>query len=170
MKPIIFTTSMDTQVTLITWGVTIGLVLIYWFIMYKISRQRKKGDKNPYNKAAFILTHIVLIVPFILSFFNYVRQYKITDQDLIIDRIVNDIHIPLANITSVQALPDDFKLRKSIGTDGMFGFYGEFTNPEIGRFNIYAKNTEDLILVKTNYSGNIVLAPDDISILEHLPK
>lgn len=170
MEPIIFTSSMDTQVTIITWGI-LGLFLLLILLgIYLIRRSGTDKGKGRMDIAAGTLIFVVIFLVSLFTAFQYVRHYELTSEGLTIVRLIDNLSIPTTQITEVRALPQDFKLRKTWGTNGLFGYYGEFTSAEIGRYCIYAKSPNNLVLIKTKSQGNIVISPDDISILEHLPR
>lgn len=90
------------------------------------------------------------------------RGYALNDVELLIDRKLKPIRIPLREITEVRALEDGL-FRGSLrlmGTSGFYGCYGLFWNRKLGKFRAYATRTKDLLAVKTG-NGLFVLSPDD---------
>ena len=90
------------------------------------------------------------------------KGYALNDVELLIDREMKPIRIPLGEITEVRALEDGV-LRSSLrlmGTSGYYGYYGLFWNRKLGKFRAYTTRTKDLLAVKTE-QGLFVLSPDD---------
>lgn len=90
------------------------------------------------------------------------RGYAVDDVDLLIDRKISPIRIPLREITEISRLPDGL-LRGSIrlmGTSGYYGYYGFFWKYGLGRYRAYLTRTKDLVGVR---SGTCLyaLSPDD---------
>lgn len=171
MEPAIFTTSMDKYVTSVSWGTVILFLFLLALGLYLIYNSRKQeGYTKKMNRAGGIFLIVIILLPILSSLETYVKYYEVNDGGLTICRLVGNIQIPASEITDAQVLPENFKMKKSWGNNGMFGFSGEFTNPEVGRFNIYAKNTDKLVLVTTKTSGNVIIAPDDTQIVALLAK
>lgn len=90
------------------------------------------------------------------------RGYALNDVELLIDRKMKPIRLPLSGIQGVSALEDGL-LRRSLrlmGTSGFYGYYGLFWNRETGRYRAYVTRTRDLLAVRTE-KGLFVLSPDD---------
>jgi hypothetical protein len=90
------------------------------------------------------------------------KGYALNDVELLIDRDMKPIKIPLKEILGVSALEDGL-LRSSLrlmGTSGYYGYYGLFWNRKLGRYRAYVTRTKDLLAVKTE-KGLYVLSPDD---------
>ncbi len=90
------------------------------------------------------------------------KGYALNDVELLIDRAMKPIKIPLREITEVTALEEGL-FRGSLrllGTSGFYGYYGLFWNRKLGKFRAYVTRTKDLLAVKTG-NGLFVLSPDD---------
>jgi hypothetical protein len=90
------------------------------------------------------------------------RGYALNDVELLIDRAMKPIKIPLREILEVS-VPEDGLLRRSLrlmGASGYYGYYGLFWNSKLGRYRAYVTRTTDLLAVRTE-KGLFVLSPDD---------
>ncbi len=169
METTIYTTSMDQYVTLVSIGNIILFIVLSILGIYLIrSSKKQEGYTRKMNFAGGIFLQIIILLPLSSCVRTFIKHYEVNETALIIHRPTDAIQVPIVEITEVKPLSEGFEIKKSWGNNGMFGYSGEFTNPEIGRFTIYAKNTEKLVLIKTIHQGNIVIAPDDIAIIEEL--
>lgn len=90
------------------------------------------------------------------------KGYALSDAELLIDRKIKPVRIPLREITEVRALEDGL-FRGSLrlmGTSGFYGHYGLFWNRKLGKFRAYVTRTKDLVAVRTE-KGLFLLSPDD---------
>ena len=90
------------------------------------------------------------------------KGYALNDVELLIDRDMKPIRIPLSSILGVSAAEDGL-LRRSLrlmGTSGYYGYYGLFWNRKLGKYRAYVTRTKNLLALKTE-KGIYVLSPDD---------
>jgi len=89
------------------------------------------------------------------------RRFSLTAGQLLVERPLLSIRIPLGEIRAVAALPDG-ALRgctRVWGTSGFCGYYGRFWGRALGSFRLYATRTKGLVLVGTT-RGRFVLSPE----------
>lgn len=90
------------------------------------------------------------------------RGYSLNDIELVIDREMKPITIPLAEILEVRPVEDGL-LRGSLrlmGTSGYYGYYGLFWKKGVGRYRAYATRLKGLVYVKTEKTL-FVLSPEN---------
>lgn len=90
------------------------------------------------------------------------RGYAVNDVELVIDRALRPIKIPLREIKKVKLLEDGLLGRSArlLGTSGFYGHYGLFWNSKLGRFRAYATRLNRLAAVRTQITL-FVLSPED---------
>jgi hypothetical protein len=88
------------------------------------------------------------------------RGYTVSGDRLTIGRILRPVEIPLASITSAEILPADRLAGswRTLGSGGLFGYYGRFRNETLGSYRMYATRGEGYVLVRAAQS--FVLTPD----------
>jgi len=88
------------------------------------------------------------------------RGYIVSDDALTIDRLLRPVRIPLATIQSVEIIPAErvSGSLRTLGSGGLFGYYGRFRNQALGRFRMYATRGDGYVLVRAGQS--YVLTPD----------
>jgi hypothetical protein len=71
--------------------------------------------------------------------------------ELLLTRRIGPVRIPLSRVKAVgllQSLPRAGTLRYA-GTSGLFGYFGRYWSPELGRFRLHATRRVGLVLVDT---------------------
>lgn len=89
------------------------------------------------------------------------KAYRVTDQDLLIERGVAPKRIRIDSIVSVEHLSDGAMRRtwKIGGIAGLFCWHGWFTNKQLGEFYMSATRSDRRVLVRAG-KQRIVLTPD----------
>ena len=83
------------------------------------------------------------------------RRFSLT-----IDRLLGSVEIPLATIQSAEIL-EAGRLAgslRTLGSGGLFGYYGRFRNQVLGRYRMYATRGDGYVLIRASQS--FVLTPD----------
>ena len=127
----IYKTSLGKTAITITAAVTILFAVI---IVKQISIITDSGRAIPKYTTA------VCVLMYFLAFAFRPITYITTDYELIIHRLLFNVHIKKSGINSVEII-DRKKLRGSLrilGVGGLFGYYGMFANFQLGRMTWYA--------------------------------
>jgi len=90
------------------------------------------------------------------------RGYAVNDIELVIDRAMRPITIPLREIKEVKPLEDGVLMRSArlMGTSGFYGHYGLFWSKKTGKFRAYATRMDRLVAVRTEKTL-FVLSPEN---------
>ncbi len=116
-----------------------------------------------------IITIIVISVSYLLS----VDSYQLYSEKLIIRHPLNLFNrtISLSSIKKDSILPDSSinGATRLIGVGGVFGYYGLYSNKNLGKFRMYASRKKHLILIvlKKN-EEKVVVTPDNIGMADTL--
>jgi hypothetical protein len=106
---------------------------------------------------------VLAVVLILVSYAYSPRGYVITDRSILVQRLAGRPRIELDEVREVRrATPDDF--RRSIrlrGSSGLFGYYGLFRSPKLGKFTAYVTNRNNRVLVITG-SKTALFSPDDV--------
>ncbi|HET9552018.1 MAG TPA: PH domain-containing protein [Anaeromyxobacteraceae bacterium] len=90
------------------------------------------------------------------------RGYAIERGELVVERPLFPIRIPLRDIRAVGRLPSPPRLGLRVaGTSGLFGHYGRFWSPALGAYRLYATRRDGLVSVETA-AARFVLTPEPI--------
>lgn len=106
---------------------------------------------------------ILLIAIYLICWSLKPLRYEISDDEIIIRRWIKSVHINKSEIESLKFL-DKNELAGSLrtfGVGGLFGWYGKFTNKELGDMTWYITRRDKPILIMTKMGKNILISPDD---------
>lgn len=89
--------------------------------------------------------------------------YSIADGDIVVSRLIGNVHIPLYKIREARAASaDDFRGGiRLFGSGGLFGYYGIFRTPKLGKSTWYVTNRSHTVVLVSD-SGTTILSPDDV--------
>jgi hypothetical protein len=150
-KGISFYASLDKFSKLITIAVCLAVVAILF-------RAISRLDTNPVS-AIFSIAGSGAIIGYCLLFrpLNYV----LTNDSLIIRRLMKNVTIPRNEITNVKAISEKELVGtvRKFGVGGLFGYFGKYGNKN-GDINMYATNPKNSIMIETT-SRNVIITPDD---------
>src|SRR6185503_14417453 len=112
---------------------------------------------------ASIAVAIVFVAMLAVSFACSPTGYSIGDGFLSIHRVIGNLRIPLASIREVRiASSEDLQGSLRIfGSGGLFGYYGIFRSPKLGKCTWFVTRHSHAVLVVTS-AGTFVLSPDDV--------
>jgi len=141
----------DNLARVITLGVWIGVSYVFIQNIFSYA-----SDPFRLLTLNFILVSI-LIIPYLFSR----RGFSVTDNCIIIKRVIGDIKIPLKEIVEVKQLPTITKIRlRLLGSGGLYGYFGYFYIPDLGLVKMYATRLHDLLLVRCR-DGMYIISPED---------
>ena len=113
--------------------------------------------------SAFLLTASAVCAAICLAYWYAPTGYLVDDDRVAIRRRAGLKPIPFSTLRSAR-LMEAGELAESTwrwpAVGGLFGFYGRFETPALGRHQWYASRDQDLVLLQTA-AGPIVLSPDD---------
>ncbi len=110
-----------------------------------------------------ITTGTIFFFVFIITYSFRPINYTITENQLIIHRLIKDVVIEKSAIKRVSVL-DEKKIEWSIrtfGVGGYYGFFGKFANTQMGNMTWYATRKDHTVLVVTTENEKIILTPDE---------
>jgi hypothetical protein len=153
-------------------GLAKALTFIVYLIVLAVALSRFVYTKDAgsfemnYDKWAFLIALIVLF-----SAYPYrVKKYIITDDSLIVKRLIGSKKIPLKEIASARLLETgELKLiLRTFGSGGFYGYFGKYYDSHLGVMTFYTTQRENRILVELKNGKKIVLSPDDVTMVDAL--
>jgi len=148
----IFKVNTDTTVYMISFIVVLILILpVIHAIFYK--------NSITYLSFIVFITTAILVT----TFFFAPKSYVITNNSIVIKKVLGSIEIDKADIIEV-APPASDDLKGSIRTfasGGFFGYFGKFRSPKLGKYNMYAgtMKTSNLLVIKLKNGNKYVISP-----------
>jgi hypothetical protein len=149
-----YKTSLEKAAIIITVAITILFVVL---IAGQYSIIKGAGRAMP------IYTTTACLLIYFLAFAFRPINYIVTKDEVIIRRLFGNVKVKRADIRSIGII-DKNKIKGSIrtfGMDGFFGYYGNFSNFSIGRMTWYATRRDKPVLVKTIKDKKIVFTPNE---------
>ncbi len=90
-------------------------------------------------------------------------NYEITENELIIRRLIKSVHIERSDIESIELL-DKSELKgtvRTFGVGGLFGWYGKFANSKLGDMTWYVTRRDKPVLIIKKDGKKILISPDE---------
>lgn len=153
-----FKASLDLTGKLMTVGVCVLLGAIAARHLYRIVATRP-------SQAEVLVTLAEVAFLLAIPLFSYLfspQKYVLRDRALVIQRAVRSVVLPFEQIESVEVLsPEDVSgAFRYFGVGGLFGYYGRFWRPELGRVTFYLKNKTNPIAITTKRGEKLIVSPD----------
>ena len=104
---------------------------------------------------------IVSVLVMLVSYAYSPRSYGFADGSIVIKRLVGTVRIPFKDIQDVRPVTKE-DLTGTIrlwGSGGMFGYYGWFQTPRLGRCKWYMTDRSKAVVVRTA-TQTVLVSPD----------
>jgi len=152
----LFSAPWDQKLTLLTVAASALLLLGATVAIWVALAMLPPGPGRILILSGGVLSLAALVVGALLA----PRGYTVSDDRLTIDRLLGSVEIPLATIQSVEILPAGRLAGslRTLGSGGLFGYYGRFRNQALGSYRMYATRGDGYVLVRASQS--FVLTPD----------
>ncbi len=147
-----FNATLSTAVKLITVATCILLVTAVYTII-------NRPELTLVYKSILIGSFVALVIG---TFLFSVTGYTINAGTVTINRWLYNVNINRADITEYRVVPDeDMKWTiRTFGVGGLFGYYGRFTNTNLGGMTWYATRRSNYVLLVAG-GKKIIVTPDD---------
>jgi hypothetical protein len=154
-KKIRFNAPLDNLGKVVTVAVTILFSIICLFQL------------GVFSGTAPELNSIIVVIALLVIYFGVYSfrpvNYLLFDEELIIRRPVSNIVINRIDIVNIRILDPkelDWTFR-TWGVGGFFGYYGKFSNTNLGNMTWYVTNRNLPILIETTDNRKIVISPEN---------
>ena len=145
--PISFSVSYDQTAKMVCVGV--------WFIPLV-------GVLFPQGAAAGLLVSVLLIS--LVAFTYSPRGYVVSAGGITVKRLIGNVFVPRGEVREIRpATGEDIEgaIRVS-GSGGLFGYYGLFRTPKLGRCRLYLTDRSKIVVLVTG-SHTTLFSPDDVT-------
>ncbi|SIN80277.1 PH domain-containing protein [Algoriphagus halophilus] len=161
-----FKASLDTLAK----GITVFIILLFIYLGQRsfLIIMDSETDTTSFYLHVFILVFLILVL-----FGTWVfspQGYEIGDGTLTIKRIIGNVHIRLPEIIEVKELSKE-ETRGTIrtfGVGGLFGYFGRFYIPKLGRVILFATQRKNKVLIKKKDETQIIITPDNLQFTQYL--
>ncbi len=110
---------------------------------------------------------VIILLLFLIYLITYLyspKSYFIRNKSIVVHRPVSDITLLQSDIRHIEVISSQ-KLKgavRTFGVGGMFGYFGQFLNKEIGCMTWYATHRENaVVLIEMNNDKKIIISPDE---------
>lgn len=120
---------------------------------------------QPGPSFVFLLTAALVGSAVALAYSYAPVGYHVNDTVIAVRRRAGAKEIPFSSLRSARLVESAETAQTTWrwpAVGGLFGFYGTFETPALGRHQWYASRDQDLVLLQT-VQGPLVLSPDDSS-------
>ena len=118
---------------------------------------------------------LVIALPILVAIVLYCEGYtpqrlEVSASQLTILRRFDSVTILCSTILSIEAISvkDMSRTVAMGGCGGLFGYFGTFSNRQIGQFKMYATSMDNLLLIRTADGDKIVIGCADVALLKKM--
>jgi hypothetical protein len=149
---------------------TIFITLLISAIVFTIIQMLVGLNSYTLWDIGMLLFGVMLLVIYFWVLFYRPLGYSLDKKNLTIHRPLKNFNLPLSDIKSVQqAQKDDLRHSYRVfGVGGLFGYFGWYSNSEIGRMWWYATQRNNYVIITCQDDSIVVLTPDDLSLADKL--
>jgi hypothetical protein len=164
-----FNASLDVKAKIVTLSTTTLFgVIIYLFISH--------GDHERHfwnSIGGDLIGTVILTGVYAFTYALSPRAYILEKEKITIKRPGRDVVIQMSDIRDISAVNKDAmnaNVERAFASDGLFGYFGEFTSGGFGLMTWYATRKANYVLLETNYRHKIILTPDDTGFIDEVRK
>lgn len=112
--------------------------------------------KRPEDRWALLIAPVVVCAIIGGSALWMIRRFELTDEAILVRRVLWTNAIPLAQIESAEVAPRACEgAWKTAGNDGLFAMHGRFRSKRLGKFQAYVTDPANSVVLKL--PGDIVV-------------
>lgn len=116
---------------------------------------------KPDNKWAVGSLGVLIVLLFLSTLFYMPLSISVNDKSLNILRPLKIKSIPLSEIADVKLCKPTMAAKRLCGSGGWFGWYGYFSEPDLGKYFAYYGKASDCFLVTLNNNKKYMLSCTD---------
>lgn len=146
---------MKRRVELSTWSVMLTVIstaMLCAIAYYAI----RSGGRN-----TGLLVIAILVVWLLLALFYMPVAISVDDKDVCIHRPLRIKSIPFTEIADVQLTPPTMAERRICGSGGFLGYWGHFSERDLGRYFAYYGRSSDTFLLTLKNGRKYMLGCTD---------
>jgi hypothetical protein len=119
------------------------------------------------NYAFIISIGLIFLLSIAASLILVPFQIQLHATKLVLRRLAGNIEIQIEDILLIQTIGYS-DLKRKIGIDGLFGFYGYYELAGFGKVKLMAKSKQQMVLILSSQLEPIVVSVDDVGDLQSL--
>ncbi len=110
-----------------------------------------------------LLVACLLLLIYIITYCYHPLSYQVKNNNVVVHRYASDVVLHCSEIKNIQIINQQ-KLSgavRTFGVGGMFGYFGQFLNRDLGCMTWYATRRDNkAILIEMNNRKKIIITPD----------
>ncbi len=148
--------TLKKQVKISTYSMILTILTLVLLIGIFLWQYNKYGN----DAIVWVLLGIMVFWAFSCLFYSPL-SIELTDDSLLINRSLRIKEIPLSAIYSVELCPPTMGEKRICGSGGMFGYWGWFSQRDLGKYFAYYGKASDCFLVKLKSGKQYLLGCED---------
>jgi len=126
------------------------------------------ASQRDLNQAARFALIVLPFAAFGVGLLFRVWGYDLHSDHIRVRRMFLPVRLPIATVKSAERAPEFMSGSvRTFGNGGLFGFYGRFWKPGLGKFHAYVTNPENTVVLRSD-DRMIALSPDQPHDFVHL--
>lgn len=165
----IYNASFDNTVKILSTIIVAAIVVIEANFIFNIAKAVSNGMAlSAFTGKIFLLLLLISIVLF--TFLFSIQHYAISNNTLVIQRWINKVEIPFAEIKTARLLNDNEMgmVFRTFGVGGLFGYFGKFSSSKLGSITYYATQNKNRVFIELQSGKKILITPNDTGIVAQL--
>jgi len=142
----------------LTKAITISIILLLIFLDAFITYISIKENFISLAIVITILFFVILFIPYIYS----PKEYELAENGIVIKRIAKDILIPYEKINDVKSIDMNLKAIRLWASGGLYGYFGLFRFPKIGKVWAYLKRGKNVLLIDAD--KKYAISPENVEL------
>ena len=133
-----------------------AFIVVNFFYFSGHSNSHRAHMLIPIGVGVILLPGAVIVLYFLRT-----QSVTINETNIVINRTISPVKIPLSEISSVQK-PEDMQFAmRTMGNGGVFGYTGKYYKKGIGSMTWYCTQRQNYVLIEKTNGKKIVVTPDD---------
>jgi len=112
-----------------------------------------------------LIAYVLPIVLLVVTLLFVPTSYVLTKDQIVIKKVCGSIEINKVDIVDVSLAGNELKGSvRTFASGGLFGYFGKYSSPKLGKYNMYAgtMKANNLLVIKLKNGKKYVISPKGI--------
>lgn len=154
------------------WVMTFAFFALWLGVSGYMLYQTAMAESMAEPIVSFVIFNVIMLLTALICEGYAPQRLEIGADRVTILRRYNSVTIYRDKVQSIERLPSSARRRavRVGGVGGLFGYYGNYYSRSIGRFKLYATNSQNLYLIRMRSGESVVISCDEPELLERIFK
>jgi hypothetical protein len=169
MDPVRFDAPWDATLKVLTLGVVLVILLAVGLVVHAAVRLAAHHG----SVALGVVVGSTSVVPILVAWAARElapRSFSVGGDGVHVERRAGLVRIPIATIRTVRELGTGARFTRVGGVGGLFGYWGEYRNAELGRVKLYATRSDGRVLLGTDTATYVVTPGSPARFVEEIER